>query len=65
LNLINDWKITFLLSSILKESTKYDCTEFLQQLTDNLSCEISLTRKLCSLLGLDNSEVARRCKRVN
>jgi hypothetical protein len=60
LNSINDWKSAFLLSSMLKESVKYDCREFLQNLPEHLNCEIALTRKLCSVLGLDNLEMAEK-----
>ncbi len=56
LNLINDWKSSFLIESILKENHNYDVNNFLDKLPKEMICEHVMSTKLCSLLGIDKSE---------
>lgn len=54
LNLINDWKSSFLISSILRESKIYEQISDVSMLPDDMRLEQALSIKLCSLLGVDN-----------
>ena len=56
LNLINDWKSSFLVGSMLKESDFGENADFLSKLPVELQCENALAKKLCSLLGIDKME---------
>ena len=52
---INDWKSTFLLSSILKEVQNGQIVRNQEYLPDHIKSENLLTNKLCSILNLDLS----------
>lgn len=56
LNLINDWKSSFLIGSILKESDHYASSDLLVNLPNEMLSEQALTNKVCTLLGIDRFE---------
>ena len=56
-HMINDWKSSFLLSSILKETDQYK-PGF--ELDDELNSENILSFKLCSILGFDKSDLTQQ-----
>ncbi|CAF0732115.1 unnamed protein product [Brachionus calyciflorus] len=53
LNSLNDWKSSFMLSSMLKESKNYDKIKLNSKLGVDYENESQLSIKICSLLGFD------------
>lgn len=52
--LVNDWKSSFLISSIVKEAEGYDAGELDSRFSvDDMSAEKLLSTKLCAILGID------------
>lgn len=63
--LVNDWKSSFLISSILKEAEGYEAGELDSRFSvDDMSAERLLSTKLCAILGIDK-ENTRNGANVN
>ena len=58
--MINDWKSSFLLSSIFKETDQYRPNFELNDDTNDLNSENILSLKLCSILGFDKSDLTKK-----
>jgi len=57
LNLINDWKNSYLLSTILKETSQANVLSQLDNLPPEMQPEEMLTLKVCSFLGINTKNL--------
>jgi len=56
MNTINDWKNSYLITSILKESENVQILNMIERLPDKMQPENLLSSKLCSFFGIEKLE---------